>query len=841
MKITLLAVTVLVFCVAGNIHAQIPEKPNILFIIVDDLNDYSGLYESHPQISTPTIDSLAATGLTFLNGYASNPGCAPSRTSMLSGKSALYTQVFVNGDYDNKFRDNFTAEKNNEVVFTLPEILKDSGGYYTFAINKVFHSPTQNDFDKTTADACSKNLSWNRMINFDDPDELKDEMETYSFMNHFDFGALPDDLETQLVDYLAADTAIAFLNEVADGIAETCDRPFFLAVGFKRPHSDRYIPAHYFPPYYQNQPESFTTPYMYNLPYNGYPYSGVVMPPQPPEGEYADFYSFPEDGVANTLALSGDYRTPRELYLAGLADYPVEDSTLSEEEKEDITIHSLNAGYVMGYISAVQYIDQQIGRVISTVASDPVLSENTIIILISDHGYALGEKNHYGKWGLWECINRVPVIFSGRGIPADRTGNTITLLDIFPTLLEMTGTNPPLNPDGSPYLDGHSIMPVLEKPDAILTRPALSIHKRGSGVGSCYPHYSVRTDRYHLISYRWNNDGSLGTGVCDDTKYIYENELYDIGANREVDPEEWNNLAGDPEYSGLVNYLSQFFPDSSLYNKPVHGVSILSKNLPCAANHTTKVRLRSRLYSPEGDLITPSDPSVAYRWTHSLGNDTITTPQLNFNLNTIPAAVFDTLDHIIFYLEILDPETGAMLAFDQFRVFTDDAFEPEAIADFHLTTTDNTAYVTDLELGASVTSRLWDIDGVYTTATPVPAPYTATTVGMHHITLHAGYGNGCTRTVNRNFAVSELRMGEPQEGAILYPNPGKNTCWVATDAEASDIRLVDMAGREQAMTWAPAGDGLYQIRAEGLAAGVYLVVITRQDGIQTSSWFVSGR
>ena len=70
----------------------------------------------------------------------------------------------------------------------------------------------------------------------------------------------------------------------------------------------------------------------------------------------------PEDGVANTLALSGDYRTPRELYLAGLADYPVEDYTLSEEEKEDITIHSLNAGYVMGYISAVQYIDQQIGR-----------------------------------------------------------------------------------------------------------------------------------------------------------------------------------------------------------------------------------------------------------------------------------------------------------------------------------------------------------------------------------------------------------------------------------------------------------------------------------------------
>ena len=97
---------------------------------------------------------------------------------MLSGKSALYTQVFVNGDYDNKFRDNFTAEKNNEVVFTLPEILKDSGGYTHLPSTRSFIHLLRTTLIKTTADACSKKaLSWNRMINFDDPDELKDEME----------------------------------------------------------------------------------------------------------------------------------------------------------------------------------------------------------------------------------------------------------------------------------------------------------------------------------------------------------------------------------------------------------------------------------------------------------------------------------------------------------------------------------------------------------------------------------------------------------------------------------------------------------------------------------------
>lgn len=147
---------------------QIPEKPNFIFIVVDDLNDYQDIYDGHPQIETPHIDGLASSGIRFQNAYAACPGCAPSRTSMLSGKDAIYTQVFNNNDYSNNFRNNFTAADGNETVFTLPEILKDSGGYYTMAINKVFHSQKQNDYDKVTADPCAKDLSWNKMLDFED-------------------------------------------------------------------------------------------------------------------------------------------------------------------------------------------------------------------------------------------------------------------------------------------------------------------------------------------------------------------------------------------------------------------------------------------------------------------------------------------------------------------------------------------------------------------------------------------------------------------------------------------------------------------------------------------------
>lgn len=145
-----------------------------------------------------------------------------------SGKDLAYTQVFNNEDYASKFRDNFTAAKNNALVYTLPEILKDSGGYFTYGINKLFHNPNSNDFDKTVGvEMCDKGLSWNKMTFLEDEDSTLDLLSTYAFGNYFDWGMIPDSLEPILEDYKAADSAIAFIESIADGTANTCGEPFF--------------------------------------------------------------------------------------------------------------------------------------------------------------------------------------------------------------------------------------------------------------------------------------------------------------------------------------------------------------------------------------------------------------------------------------------------------------------------------------------------------------------------------------------------------------------------------------------------------------------------------------
>ena len=150
--------TLVACCLLSAAKAQ---QPNIIFFLVDDLNDYIGVLGGHPQVETPHIDALAAQGVTFINAYTNAPGCAPSRTSLLSGKTPSYTGVLSNDDYQNPFRENFSEATGNATVFTIPEVLKHSGNYYTYGLGKFFHTPTENDYDKVGA-ACSKTRSWGR-------------------------------------------------------------------------------------------------------------------------------------------------------------------------------------------------------------------------------------------------------------------------------------------------------------------------------------------------------------------------------------------------------------------------------------------------------------------------------------------------------------------------------------------------------------------------------------------------------------------------------------------------------------------------------------------------------
>ena len=116
-------ITILLFAISiYRIGAQTPQ-PNFIFIVVDDLNDYTEGLKGHPQVETPNISELESMGTSFVNAYVNSPGCAPSRTSFLSGKDVAYTKVFNNEDYTSKFRSNFTAAEGNAEVFSLPELI----------------------------------------------------------------------------------------------------------------------------------------------------------------------------------------------------------------------------------------------------------------------------------------------------------------------------------------------------------------------------------------------------------------------------------------------------------------------------------------------------------------------------------------------------------------------------------------------------------------------------------------------------------------------------------------------------------------------------------------------
>ena len=257
-------------------------QPNFLFIIVDDLNDYVEGFTDMPQVISPNIKSLIDSGTVFLNNYANAPGCAPSRTSFLSGKDIAYTRIYNNDDYPGKFRDVFSDATDNELVYTLPQILKDSAGYFTYGINKVFHNPNNNDFDKTVGtEMCEKSLSFNRMIQIEDSEGFLDTLSMYDFGGFFDWGMIPDSLETKLEDYIGAGYVVDFIDSVGSGTANTCGNPFFLSIGFYKPHVQRYIPEKYFSEFYMQDiyAEPFVFPY--NFPVGTVPYNGIVMPPQP--------------------------------------------------------------------------------------------------------------------------------------------------------------------------------------------------------------------------------------------------------------------------------------------------------------------------------------------------------------------------------------------------------------------------------------------------------------------------------------------------------------------------------------------------------------------------------
>ncbi|WP_152052085.1 sulfatase [Tautonia marina] len=434
-----------------------PERPNVLFLAIDDLNDWVGCLQGHPQIQTPNIDRLARRGTLFTNAHTQSPLCNPSRTSILTGLRPSTTGIYGLAPW---FR---TVEEFADVV-SLPQHFRNHG-YTALSTGKIYHggyppAPDRpREFDTYGTPSAVGARPAQKLIS---PTPVG---------NHplMDWGTFPHRDEDK-GDYQVASWAV---EQLESGI----DDPFFLAVGFFLPH----VPC-------------YATQQWFDL----YPDESLIMPRvfrgdrlDTPEFSWYLHWSLPEPRLS-WMEANGHWRS-----------------------------------LVQSYLASISFVDSQVGRVLDALDASGH-GDDTVIVLWSDHGYHLGEKEISGKNTLWEPSTRVPLIVAGPGVPEDqRCDRPVELLDLFPTLIDLCDLSPR---PGLP-LEGHSLVPLINDPAADRAWPAITTHNQGN--------HGIRTDRWRFIRYA---DGS--------------EELYDL----EVDPEEWTNLALDPTYEPILAEHRRWLP-----------------------------------------------------------------------------------------------------------------------------------------------------------------------------------------------------------------------------------------------------------------------------------------
>ncbi|CAN5911892.1 sulfatase [soil metagenome] len=429
---------------------------NVLFIAIDDLNDWTGFLGGHPQAKTPNLDRLAAQGVVFERAYCSAPACNPSRASLLTGLHPTSTGVYLNSQ---PWRPVLPE------AVTLPQYFQ-AAGYDVRGGGKIFHGRY---LDPDSWD------EWFPLASATRPEPDDRPVNGIANTGHFDWGPL-DVPDAEMPDAKVVSWAIDRLNK-SEG-----DKPFFLAVGLYRPHLPWYVPRPYF---------------------DQHPVSEVTLP----EVLDNDLEDLPPAGIAMAKP-NGDHRKVIEA---------------RQWEKA-----------VQGYLASIAFADAQIGRLLDALEASPHAGE-TVIVLWGDHGWHLGEKQHWRKFALWEEATRVPLVVNVPGVtqPGGRSQRTVTLLDLYPTLIELAGLPPKQD------LEGKSFVPLLRDPGAAWDRPAVTTHGRGN--------HAVRSERWRFIRYA-NGD----------------EELYD----HEADPQEWKNLADDPRYSSVKQELAGWLPKREAPNAP---------------------------------------------------------------------------------------------------------------------------------------------------------------------------------------------------------------------------------------------------------------------------------
>jgi len=421
--------------------ASKPDKPNVLLILVDDLRPALGTYGDATAL-TPHIDRFASKGMRFDRAYANQAVCAPSRFNLLLGSRSSSSGIYGFGQ---NFRDYYPD------AVTLPQYFKQHG-YRTESMGKVFHIG-----HNTYADQDSWSVPHHKelVIEYVDPESKKEGFtrEEALFSNQL-AQVLPRGLAWESPD--VADDAYAD-GRVAQRAVERLrdlksqpDQPFFLAVGFARPHLPFSVPQKYWDLYDEDR-----------LPLPGRTVRPEGAPP------YAVKYGTEIDQYA----------------------------PIPEKVTEEPFTDSLTRKLIHGYYAGVSYVDAQIGKVLDELAVLG-LDDNTIVVLWGDHGYLLGEMGMWTKHVNYELANHIPLIISAPGVgqPGTHTAQLTETVDIYPTLVELAGLPVPQVPQ--PF-DGLSMAPVLKDPEARIRDHAYHCFPRGGRLGR-----AIRTDRYRLVEWQ---------------------------------------------------------------------------------------------------------------------------------------------------------------------------------------------------------------------------------------------------------------------------------------------------------------------------------------------------
>ena len=451
-------------------------KPNVLFLAVDDMNDWIGCLEGSlpidgPRAITPNLDKLAARGVNFTNAHTAGVFCAPSRAAIFSGQYASTTGCYESANY-------FVHTPEIESLQTSFA----KAGYTTLGTGKLYHHPVGaidqrgwSEFFLRTREQRENGWpldSWSEGTPYPNPfpASVYNEGQEITGGLFLEWAGLPDEQEEDMADTMRVNWAVEQLQK-------THDKPFFLACGIYAPHYPNYCPKKYFDLY---DPEEIELPR----------YQADDLSDLPPKIQKS---------YTNRLKIR---------------------QKLEDLEALRDSIH--------GYLACISYADAMMGRVLDALEASPY-ADNTIVVLWSDHGYHLGEKN-WGKHTLWERTSNVPFLWAGPGVAEGvKSDVTVSLIDMYPTFVEMCGL-----PKPHQSLEGTSLAAALQDPGQAEDRNVFLPHMRPN-------EFAIINREWRYI--RYGEDGE---------------ELYQV----QDDPHEWNNLASDPAHADRMKSMRNHAPES---------------------------------------------------------------------------------------------------------------------------------------------------------------------------------------------------------------------------------------------------------------------------------------